>query len=132
MTGTNDVDLGAVSLTVPREPVFLRLVRLAAADAGARAELPIEDVEDLKIAVDELTYALIGDDHGDAAGGETLTLRYSVSPGRVEVEGSGAVAGGPFALSDLSRNIIGAVVEEYEISDDAGVRRFRLVKRSET
>ncbi len=131
MSGTSDVDLGAVSLTVPREPVFLRLVRLAAADAGARAELPIEDVEDLKIAVDELTYALIGDDH-EGSPGETLTLRYAVSPGRVEVEGSGAVVGVPLPLSDLSRNIIGAVVDEYDIEDVAGVRRFRLVKRRQT
>jgi hypothetical protein len=131
MSGTNDVDLGAVSLTVPRLPAYLRLVRLAAADAGARADLPIEDVEDLKIAVDELTYALIGEDDGGSVA-DTLTLRYSAAPGRVEIEGIGAAVGEPPALSDLSRNIIGAVVEEYDIADDGGVRRFRLVKRSQT
>jgi serine/threonine-protein kinase RsbW len=131
MSGTSDVDLGAVSLTVPRLAVFLRLVRLAAADAGTRAELSIEDVEDLKIAVDELTYALIGEDPDGASAGDALTLRYSVSPGRVEIEGSADVVGPPVALSDLSRNIVSAVVEEYDIVDESGVRRFRLVKRSQ-
>jgi serine/threonine-protein kinase RsbW len=132
MSGTNDVDLGAVSLTVPRLPAYLRLVRLAAAESGARADLSIEEVEDLRIAVDELTYALIGENATDDAGDATLTLRFSASPGLVEIEGSGDVVGDPLPLSELSRNIIGAVVDEYDIADDAGVRRFRLVKRSPT
>src|SRR3954470_5569138 len=129
MSGTNDVDLGAVSLTVPRLPAYLRLVRLAAADSGARAELSLEDVEDLKIAVDELTYALMGE---EPDGESTLTLRFSVSPGRVEIEGRGEVVGEPLVVSELSSNIVSAVVDEYDITDDGGGRRFRLVKRNPT
>ena len=132
MSGTNDVDLGAVSLTVPRLPEYLRLVRLAAAESGARAELSIEDVEDLRIAVDELTYALIGEDENEHTVDATLTLRYSVAPGRVEIEGTGATSGEPMHVSELSRTIIGAVVDEYELAEVDGVRRFRLVKRSRT
>jgi serine/threonine-protein kinase RsbW len=133
MSGTNDVDLGAVSLTVPRRPEFLRLVRLAAADSGARADLSIEDVEDLRIAVDELTYALMGEDAADdAADSAPLTLRFAVSPGVVEIEGSGEAVGETAPLSELSRNIISAVVDEYDLADEGGVRRFRLVKRSQT
>ena len=126
MSGTNDVDLGAVSLTVPGLPAYLRLIRLAAADSGARAALPLEDVEDLKIAVDELTYALIGD---NPTGETTLTLRFTVSPGRVEIEGGDGVIGEPLELSELSSNIVSAVVDEYDIGSGDG-RRFRLVKRS--
>ena len=129
MSSTNDVDLGAVSLTVPQLPAFLRLVRLAAADCGARADLPLEDIEDLKIAVDELTYALMGE---TPTGEATLTVRYSVSPGLVEIEGAGPSAAEPLRLSDLSSNIVGAVVDEYDVTDADGQRRFRLVKRSQT
>jgi len=132
MNGVNDLDLGAVSLTVPRLPEYLRLVRLAAAESGARAELSIEDIEDLRIAVDELTYALIGEDENEHTADATITLRYSVAPGRVEIEGTGAASGEPMQVSELSRTIIGAVVDEYELAEVAGVRRFRLVKRSPT
>ena len=132
MNGVNDLDLGAVSLTVPRLPEYLRLVRLAAAESGARAELSIEDIEDLRIAVDELTYALIGKDENEHTADATITLRYSVAPGRVEIEGTGAASGEPMQVSELSRTIIGAVVDEYELAEVAGVRRFRLVKRSPT
>ena len=51
-----------VTLTIPGHAVYLRLARLAAADTGARAGLSIGDLEDLRIAVDELAYALIGAD----------------------------------------------------------------------
>ena len=33
-------------------------------------------------------------------------------------------------MSDLSRTIIGGVIDEYEVADDDGERRFRLVKRN--
>ena len=42
MSGSKRVDDGSVSLTVPGRPEYLRLVRLAAADSGARADLSIE------------------------------------------------------------------------------------------
>ena len=130
MSGTSGsakrVDEGSVALSVPGRPEYLRLVRLAAADAGTRAELSIEDVEDLRIAVDELTYALVGDEPVD----ETLTLTYTASPGLVEIEGSIPAAGAAVEVSDLSQSIIGAVVDDHEIVDDGVTRRFRFTKRS--
>jgi len=117
MSGTSGsakrVDEGSVALSVPGRPEYLRLVRLAAADAGTRAELSIEDVEDLRIAVDE-----------------TLTLTYTASPGLVEIEGSIPATGAAVEVSDLSQSIIGAVVDDHEIVDDGVTRRFRFTKRS--
>ena len=115
-----------VSLTVPARAEYLRLVRLAAADCGARADLSIEDIEDLRIAVDELTYALMGDNPGDTR----LQLGYTATPGEVRIDGSCVSDGAALTVSDLSRTIIGGSVNEYEIVEEAGVRRFRLVKRT--
>jgi serine/threonine-protein kinase RsbW len=115
-----------VSLTVPGRAEYLRLVRLAAADTGARANLSIEDIEDLRIAVDELTFALMGEKSGD----QLLTLHYTAMPGAVEIEGSCAANDTDFVVSDLSRTIIGGVTSEYEVGESGGERRFRLVKRS--
>jgi serine/threonine-protein kinase RsbW len=120
------VDEGSVTLMVPGRPEYLRLVRLTAADAGTRAGLSIEDVEDLRIAVDELTYALVGDEPVD----EVLTLTYTAALGLVEIEGSIPATGPSVAVSDLSQSIIGAVVDDHEIVDDGVTRRFRFSKRS--
>ena len=83
MSGSKQVDDGSVSLTVPGSAEYLRLVRLAAADCGARADLSIEEVDDLRIAVDELSYVLIGEDPV----GEALTLRYARVSGRCRDRG---------------------------------------------
>jgi serine/threonine-protein kinase RsbW len=115
-----------VTLVVPAQPEFLRLVRLAAADCGARAGLTIDEVEDLRIAVDELAYALFAD---DGASGE-LTLRLAASKGCVEVVGRCLAHRPAVAVADLSRTIIGAVADEHEISSDNGTRQFRLLKRA--
>jgi len=130
MTGTSgstrQVNEGAVTLMVPGRPEFLRLVRLAAADAGTRAELSIDDVEDLRIAVDELTYALLGDEPSN----EILTLTYTAAPGVVEIEGSFPTTGSAAEVSELSQSIIAAVVDTHEVVDDGVARRFRFSKRS--
>jgi len=126
MTTAQGPDADAVSLHVPGRPEYLRLVRLAAADSGTRADLSIEEVEDLRIAVDELAYALMGE---EATGG-MLTLRYATTKGQVEIHGSCATHGAPLIVSELSRSIIGAVVDEYEVAEVDGLRRFRLLKRS--
>lgn len=125
MNSARQVDEGAVSLTVPAQPEYLRLVRLAAADCGTRANLSIEDVEDLRIAVDELTYAVLGDEPAD----QLLTLKYTAAPGLVEIEGSIPAPGLPVEMDEVSKSIIGAVVDEHEVVDDGVTRRFRLTKR---
>jgi serine/threonine-protein kinase RsbW len=117
----------AVTLVVPGRPEYLRLVRLAAADCGARAGLSIEEVEDLRIAVDELAYALFGD---EGAAGD-MTVRYLAYAGVVEVEGSCRASGAAIPVGDLSRTIIGAVADEHELVTENGTRRFRLVKRAQ-
>jgi serine/threonine-protein kinase RsbW len=127
MSGTPESieTVDVVTLVVPGRPEYLRMARLAAADCGARAGLTIEDIEDLRIAVDELAYALIGDGVGAGA----LTLRYLSSNGAVEVLGECA-AEGDVVVAELSRTIIGAVVDEHAVVTDHGTRRFNLVKRS--
>jgi serine/threonine-protein kinase RsbW len=126
MSSPQGLDADSVALEVPGRPEYLRLVRLAAAESGTRADLSIDEVEDLRIAVDELTYALMG----EVPTGGVLSLRYQATKGFVEIRGSCATHGDPLIVSDLSRTIIGAVVDEYEVAEEGGVRRFQLLKRS--
>src|SRR5262245_32098043 len=48
-----------VHLTVPPSSDYLRTVRLVAADAGARVGLDCEEIEDFRIAVDELCHLVM-------------------------------------------------------------------------
>jgi hypothetical protein len=126
MDGASGSDYGTVTLTVPGHPVYLRLARLAAADTGARAGLSIGDLEDLRIAVDELAYALIGDERS----GAPLTLRFLAAEGVVEIEGTCAANGEAPELGSLARTIVDVIADEHELGDDGDTRRFRLLKRT--
>jgi hypothetical protein len=126
MDGAKGSDYGTVTLTVPGHPAYLRLARLAAADTGARAGLSIGDLEDLRIAVDELAYALIGDERS----GAPLTLRFLAADGMVEIEGTCAARGAAPELGSLARTIIDVIADEHELGDDGDTRHFRLLKRT--
>jgi len=125
-----------VRLAVPATPEFLRLARLTASGVASRLSFTYDEVEDLRLALDELCFALIGPD-GRAG---LVELRYSVLDGSLEVRGVGAFgtasAGPPGAgpaepaLSDLSREILAALVDEHRVyRDETGQPCFWMLKR---
>jgi anti-sigma regulatory factor (Ser/Thr protein kinase) len=111
-----------IRLEVPAAPEYLRLARLAVADVGARAGWSYEDIDDLRIAVDELCYAI-----GAGAERGRLTLTYRVTADGIEVEGAGEGTSPLTAPGELAEAIVTAVVDEYSL--DAPARRFRFRKR---
>jgi serine/threonine-protein kinase RsbW len=118
------LDATEFQLEIPGSPEFLRLARLAAADAGSRVGMTFEDLEDLRIAVDELGYAITG-----GRPESTLTLVFTLRDAAIEVAGTCADEGGSFAPTELARTIVAAVVDEYELEVVDGRRQFRLLKR---
>jgi serine/threonine-protein kinase RsbW len=114
-------------MAVPATPEFLRLARVTAAGLASRLGFTFDDVDDLRLAIDELCFALIG-----AKGRQgTVQLRYVVSGDVLEVVGSGQFedAGPAPKLNDFSAQILDALVDEHELSTADGQPRFRLVKR---
>jgi len=116
-----------VRLVVPATPEFLRLARVTASGIASRLGFTFDDVEDLRLAIDELCFSLIG--RGRPG---TVLLRYVVRPDALEVEGYGQFANGAGepVLTDLSERILNALVDEHETSASSdGGPRFRLLKR---
>src|SRR2546423_11409599 len=71
---------GDVRLVVPAAPEYLRLVRLTAAGLASRLGFTFDEVEDLRIAVDELCFHLlggVGGGNGDRDGDRTMGLTHS-------------------------------------------------------
>ncbi|HEV7886438.1 MAG TPA: ATP-binding protein [Acidimicrobiales bacterium] len=121
-----------VRLVVPATPEFLRLARVTATGLASRLGFSYDDVEDLRLAIDELCFALIGSKGKEG----TVTLRYAMPEGALEIEGSGRFAGdqadaaAPPTLSDLSKQILGALVDEYRVyMGDGGLPSFHLRKK---
>ena len=84
---------GVIELTVPASTSFLAIVRTATAGLAARLRLSFDEIEDLRIAVDEacgMVLALPGTPSSDEA---TLTCRYEVLADGLAVRVSAAVDG---------------------------------------
>jgi serine/threonine-protein kinase RsbW len=122
---------GDVRLVVPAAPEYLRLVRLTAAGLASRLGFTFDEVEDLRIAVDELCFHLLGGADGGNGDGRTMDLTYSADDDSITITGRTGLTGPVPASSELSEQILDALVDEHEVSGGEGVIGFRLKKQRE-
>ena len=122
-----DVGGEEVRLTMPATPQLLRVARLTAAGLAGRLGFSFDEIEDIKIAVDELCFALVGSRGRDGS----LTVTYRLDGKRLVIEGEGTFADATPdpAPSELSAQILAAVVDEHDVRRDGDVMRFRLLKQ---
>jgi serine/threonine-protein kinase RsbW len=125
---------GDVRLVVPASPEYLRLVRLTAAGMASRLGFTFDEVEDLRIAVDELCFHLLGesDDVIPSDEGRTMDLVYSAGADCITITGRTGLSGGVPEPSDLSEQILDALVDEHDVSGADGMVMFRLKKQRES
>ena len=127
---------GDVRLSVPAAPEYLRLVRLTAAGLASRLGFTFDEVEDLRIAVDELCFHLLGRAdgvNGDAEGAaRSMDLTYAAGDDYITITGRTGLTGAVPEPSELSEQILDALVDEHEVSGGDGVIMFRLKKQRES
>jgi serine/threonine-protein kinase RsbW len=125
---------GDVRLVVPAAPEYLRLVRLTAAGLASRLGFTFDEVEDLRIAVDELCFHLLGeaDDEIPSDDPRTMDLVYSAGADFITITGRTGLSGPVPEPSELSEQILDALVDEHEVTGDDGMITFRLKKQRES
>jgi serine/threonine-protein kinase RsbW len=125
---------GDVRLVVPAAAEYLRLVRLTAAGMASRLGFTFDEVEDLRIAVDELCFHLLGEADDDATVDEarTMDLVYSAGTDFIVITGRTGLSGTVPEPSELSEQILDALVDEHEVKGGNGVVTFRLKKQRES
>jgi histidine kinase-like protein len=114
-------------LDVPPAVGSLRTIRLVAADASERAGFDVDEIDDVRLAVDEVCHAIISRATGRLslwfnAAGDALTVRGVAPVPAVETQAP--------ELSALSRTILGAVCDGYRLVLEDGELRFWLMKRA--
>jgi hypothetical protein len=95
VTGTGGPADDRVVLEVPGDPVFLRLLRIAAADAATRLDFDIDRLECARLVVDELAGVLMS-----LCPGVRLSVTLRSAWGDLVVEGSVAVSRPVQAVAD--------------------------------
>lgn len=120
-----------VHLAVPATPEFVRLARVTATGLASRAGFSIDEVEDLRLAIDELCFTLIGSKGREGR----LELRYRLDGTALEVQGSVECQDDNVPhLSDWSDKILDALVDEHEVGRTVAATDsacgFRMLKRA--
>ena len=113
-----------VWLTVPPFSEYLRTVRLVAADAASRAGLDYDEIEDFRIAVDELCHLLMSSSDHELSVSFGVVGRCALARGSVPRRSGAVVA----PLGDLSRTIIDSVADFHEIVERDGEIAFAVMK----
>jgi hypothetical protein len=115
-----------VWLTVPPFSEYLRTVRLVAADAAVRAGLDYDEVEDFRIAVDELCHLLMSSTDHQISVSFGVVGRCVLARGRARRR-----QGSPLApLNDLSRTIIASVSDHHELHESDDELGFAAMKEA--
>jgi serine/threonine-protein kinase RsbW len=119
---------GEVRLEVPASTEFVRVARMMAAGVASRLGFTLEELDDLRIAIDELCFCLVGRNGRPG----TVTIRYVMGPDGLSVEGVGHFTDGSDGeprLSALSLQILKAVTDECQVERGPDGPTFRLLKR---
>jgi serine/threonine-protein kinase RsbW len=119
-----------IRLTVPAALEYVRIVRLTASGVASRLGFDVEEIEDLRVAVDELASLVV-----ESADGGDLSVQFAVQDNALRIEGEAALAAGRAdnaRVDDLTAQILAAVVDEWDLSTTEGSVRFSCVRRVPT
>jgi len=107
-----------VCLSVPASRSHVRIARLTAAVVAERLDFDVDAIDDVLVAVDELTNAIV-----QAKPTSEIVFRFSPRDGEFVVDADATVAATP-ELGALASHVLAAVVDDYELSTDAGHAHF--------
>jgi len=111
-----------VRLILPASPRFLAAARLVAASLGAEAGLTVDDLDDLRLGVNEMVSLLV---EATRAGGR-IEREFEVDDSQIPVRGSIDGESDVVDVDDLPRRIVEAVADHHELDATS----FSLTKGS--
>jgi serine/threonine-protein kinase RsbW len=114
-----------VRLSVPVALEYVRIVRLTGSGIANRLGFDIEEVENLRVALDELASMAI-----EASTGGELEITFFTTPTELRIIGRAPIAEGTdVGVDPLTAQILKAVIDDYEMKTADGAVCFSCVTR---
>jgi serine/threonine-protein kinase RsbW len=121
-------DGDAVEVRIPADVVYVSTLRLTAASLAARCDLTIDDIEDLRLAVDEACALLLP----HASAGSALEARFELAVGRLAVEvGVDTEETAEPDRSGFAWTVLGALASTVDVQKVGNQLRIAVTKARE-
>jgi hypothetical protein len=115
----------AVRLSVPASLEYVRIVRLTGSGVASRLGFDVEEIENLRVALDELASMAI-----ELADPGELEVTFFTTDTELRIEGRAPIAEGvDVGVEALTAQILKAVIDDYELVSREGYVRFSCVTR---
>jgi hypothetical protein len=114
-----------VRLSVPASLENMRIVRMTVSGVASRFGYDVDEIENLRVAVDELASTIV-----DGSSDGELEISFTTNGADFLIQGCAPVT--PAAVNgvdELSSQILNAVCDKYELRIDGDVARFLCVRR---
>jgi serine/threonine-protein kinase RsbW len=121
-------DADVVDVRVPADVIYVSTLRLTAASLAARCDLTIDEIEDLRLAVDEACALLLPHARPDS----TLDARFTLHSGRLTVDTSvqTSASAGP-DRTGFAWTVLGALASSVDVRNDGGRLTITVTKTRE-
>jgi len=100
--------VNTIDLAVPAEPEYVGLIRSAAAHIAAHANLTVDAIDDLRLAVDEAFAVLIA--HKPETG--VVSIRFTIGSEQLDIKLTGPAGSPPPDKSSFAWTVLSALVHE--------------------
>ena len=119
-------DSELIELSIPAVPELLSLPRMTAAAVAARAGFDVEEVEDIRLAIEELCLAAF-----EGRGPGRISIRLKILAGVLEVDCTFEPTAGPADAANprndlasvLTEQLLEALADEHGTDVESGVAR---------
>lgn len=120
--------MGKVEIRVPADGVYIATLRLSAASLATRCDLTVDEIEDLRLAVDEACALLL--DHSGRD--DVLEAVFTMAPGELTVTASvPAREGAKIERGGFGWTVLGALATSVDVAQDGGRLAITVTKRRE-
>jgi serine/threonine-protein kinase RsbW len=124
-------DGDVVDVRVPADGAYVATLRLTSASLAARCDLTVDDIEDLRLAVDEACALLLP----HAEPGSTMHARFELASGQLavttSVDSPNASAASP-DRSGFAWSVLSALASQVDVVGDGGKLSITVTKRRES
>ena len=119
--------MNTINLAVPASPEYVGLIRSAAAHIAAHANLTVDAIDDLRLAVDEAFAVLIS--HKPDSG--AVSIKFVIHPEQLEIEFQGPTGSPSPDKESFAWTVLMALVHEVSTeSSPAGVVTLLLTAKA--